>query len=64
MKFKTSKSASKRFRTTGSGKIRRQKSNKSHLLRYKSKRSRRDCRNGHMDAPKTMITQIKRLINA
>jgi large subunit ribosomal protein L35 len=41
-KAKTHSGASKRFRTTGTGKIVREKANKRHLLEHKpSKRTRR-----------------------
>ncbi|MEE9464140.1 MAG: 50S ribosomal protein L35 [Candidatus Neomarinimicrobiota bacterium] len=41
-KMKTRRGAAKRFKVTGSGKIRRHKANKSHLLSKKtSKRKRR-----------------------
>jgi len=41
-KLKTCRAAAKRFRTTGSGKIRRRKSHKNHLLQHKgSDRKRR-----------------------
>jgi large subunit ribosomal protein L35 len=41
-KAKTHSGASKRFRTTGTGKIVRQKANRRHLLEHKaSKRTRR-----------------------
>ena len=41
-KAKTHSGASKRFRTTGSGKVVRQKANRRHLLEHKpSKRTRR-----------------------
>lgn len=41
-KAKTHSGASKRFRTTGTGKVVRQKANKRHLLEHKpSKRTRR-----------------------
>ena len=41
-KLKTKRSAAKRFRATGSGKIRRRKAFKNHLLEHKgSKRTRR-----------------------
>jgi len=44
-KMKTNKSAAKRFRTTGSGKVRRFKANKSHILTKKTaKRKRHLCR--------------------
>ncbi len=41
-KMKTNKSTAKRFRLTGSGKLRRRRANKSHILTKKaSKRKRR-----------------------
>lgn len=41
-KLKTKRSAAKRFRATGSGKIRRRKAFKNHLLEHKgAKRTRR-----------------------
>ncbi|MGH9023670.1 MAG: 50S ribosomal protein L35 [Acidimicrobiia bacterium] len=41
-KIKTHRGAAKRFRLTGTGKIRRRKANRSHLLEKKaSKRTRR-----------------------
>ncbi|PSO53886.1 MAG: 50S ribosomal protein L35 [Cyanobacteria bacterium QH_8_48_120] len=41
-KRKTCKAAAKRFRTTGTGKIRRRQSNRNHLLQHKTpKRKRR-----------------------
>lgn len=40
-KIKTYKSAAKRFKITGSGKIMRTRSGKSHLRRKKSKRVKR-----------------------
>ncbi len=60
-KLKTKRSAAKRFRITGSGKIRRYKAYKSHLLTKKSrKRKRRLRRAGILD--KTNIKEVKRLI--
>jgi large subunit ribosomal protein L35 len=44
-KMKTDKGAAKRFKITGTGKIRRRKVNRSHLLEKKS--SRRTRRLGH-----------------
>jgi len=41
-KIKTNRSAAKRFRTTGSGKIRRRKAFKNHLLQPKTTRRKRD----------------------
>jgi large subunit ribosomal protein L35 len=40
-KMKTNKSAAKRFRKTGSGKIRRNKANKSHILTKKAPKRKR-----------------------
>ncbi len=41
-KLKTRRSAAKRFRTTGSGKIRRRKAFKNHLLEHKSTARKRN----------------------
>lgn len=41
-KVKTRKSAAKRFRTTGSGKIVRRRAFKNHLLQHKSAKRKRD----------------------
>jgi large subunit ribosomal protein L35 len=40
-KLKTKKSAAKRFRLTGSGKIRRRKAYKNHMLDHKSAEQKR-----------------------
>jgi large subunit ribosomal protein L35 len=40
-KLKTRKAAAKRFRATGSGKIRRRKAFKNHILEHKSSTRRR-----------------------
>ncbi|MEM1368486.1 MAG: 50S ribosomal protein L35 [Cyanobacteria bacterium P01_H01_bin.15] len=40
-KLKTKKSAAKRFRPTGSGKIRRRKAFKNHLLQHKTAKQKR-----------------------
>jgi large subunit ribosomal protein L35 len=44
-KLKTKKSAAKRFRATGSGKILRRKAFKNHLLQHKSAKRKRDLSN-------------------
>ncbi|MFB2937763.1 50S ribosomal protein L35 [Aerosakkonemataceae cyanobacterium BLCC-F154] len=41
-KVKTRRSAAKRFRTTGSGKIVRRRAFKNHLLQHKSTKRKRD----------------------
>lgn len=45
-KMKTKRSAAKRFDTTASGKIRRRKGWKSHLLEWKPPKRRRRLRKG------------------
>lgn len=43
-KMKTHKTTAKRFKVTGSGKLRRRKGHASHLRRRKSKRAKRELR--------------------
>lgn len=43
-KMKTRKSTAKRFRLTGGGEVRRNKSNKGHLLTGKSRKRKRNLR--------------------
>ncbi len=43
-KMKTNRGAAKRLRRTGSGKIRRMRANKSHILTKKSKKRKRRLR--------------------
>lgn len=43
-KMKTNKSAAKRFRVTGTGKVRRYKANKSHILTKKTAKRKRRLR--------------------
>lgn len=43
-KIKTNRAAAKRFRITGSGKIKRNKGFKSHILSTKSKKRKRQLR--------------------
>ena len=45
-KLKTNKSAAKRFRVTGSGKIKRARAFKNHILTKKSKQRKRNLRKG------------------
>jgi large subunit ribosomal protein L35 len=46
VKKKTKKAASKRFRLTGSGKVRRNKAFKSHILTKKTAKRKRQLRKG------------------
>lgn len=45
-KMKTKKSVSKRFKVTGSGKVRRAKSGRRHLLSHKTSKRKRNLRAG------------------
>ncbi len=50
-KMKTHSSAKKRFRVTGSGKIKRYRANHSHLLRKKSKKRKARLASATLVAP-------------
>ena len=43
-KLKTNKAAAKRFKVTGTGKIKRNKANKQHILEKKSPKRKRNLR--------------------
>ncbi|MDD3242577.1 MAG: 50S ribosomal protein L35 [Eubacteriales bacterium] len=45
-KIKTRSSAAKRFTVTGSGKIKRAKAGKNHILNKKSRKTKRNLRQG------------------
>jgi large subunit ribosomal protein L35 len=51
-KIKTNRGAAKRFRKTGSGKIRRNKAFKSHILTKKTTKRKRALRQG------TLVAQV------
>ncbi|MBI2231594.1 MAG: 50S ribosomal protein L35 [Deltaproteobacteria bacterium] len=53
-KIKTNRAAAKRFRVTGSGKIKRNKGFKSHLLSSKGKKRKRHLRQG------TLVSAVER----
>lgn len=60
-KLKTNKAASKRFSATGSGKIKRSKANKQHILGKKTTKRKRNLRKtGYVD--KTNEKQMRRLL--
>jgi len=61
MKLKTNKSASKRLKVTGTGKVLRSKGWKRHLLTVKDS-SRKRSLSGYFEIDKDNITNIKRLI--
>ena len=61
MKQKTHKGTAKRFKQTGSGKLRREQANRRHLLEHKpSKRTRR--LKGDVDVAQADRKRIKRLL--
>jgi len=60
-KLKTHKGASKRFKTTGTGKIKRNRANKSHILTGKPAKRMRKLRKGSTVA-KSDQENVKRLL--
>ena len=64
MKMKTHKGAAKRFKTTASGKVRRFKANKSHILTKKSPKRKRNLRRSGLVQTTGDTRRIKRLIQA
>jgi len=60
-KIRTNRSAAKRFRTTGTGKVRRNKAFKSHILTKKPRKRKRNLRQGGLVDP-TNERQVKRMI--
>ncbi|MCE5195505.1 MAG: 50S ribosomal protein L35 [Nitrospiraceae bacterium] len=61
-KMKTHRGAAKRFKLTGSGKIKRSKANKSHILTGKPSKRMRKLRKGSF-VDKTQEKSIKKLLN-
>jgi large subunit ribosomal protein L35 len=64
MKMKTHKGAAKRFKVTGTGKLKRQRAYKSHILTKKSPKRKRRLRQGTLVATAGDIKRMKRLIQA
>ena len=60
-KIKTNKAAAKRFRVTGTGKIKRQKAYKSHILTKKTRARKRRLR-GTTLIDKRDMKNVRRLI--
>jgi large subunit ribosomal protein L35 len=60
-KMKTNKSYSKRFKVSGSGRVRRSKAGGNHLMQEKSRKRIRRARNNDM-VDKTLERKIKRMI--
>jgi large subunit ribosomal protein L35 len=64
MKMKTHKGAAKRFKTTASGRVRRFKANKSHILTKKGPKRKRNLRRPGLVQTTGDTKRIKRLIQA
>jgi large subunit ribosomal protein L35 len=64
MKMKTHKGAKKRFKITGSGKIKRMRAFKSHILTKKDAKRKRRLRQATLVATNGEVKHIKRLLQA
>ena len=64
MKMKTHKGAAKRFKLTGSGKVKRMKAYKSHILTKKTAKRKRRLRQDTLVATVGDTRRMKRLIQA
>ena len=64
MKMKTHKGAQKRFKVTGSGKVRRYKAFKSHILTKKTSKRKRRLRQAGLIKTNGDIKRMKRLLQA
>jgi large subunit ribosomal protein L35 len=60
-KMKTHRGAAKRFSVTGSGKIKRNKANKGHLLTHKSPKKMRTLRKGAL-VDIAQLANVKKLL--
>jgi large subunit ribosomal protein L35 len=60
-KMKTNRSAAKRFKVTGSGKVKRQRAFKSHILTKKTAKRKRRLRKSDLCAPGD-ARRIKRML--
>ncbi len=63
-KMKTHKGAAKRFSLTATGKVKRNKAGKSHILTKKSSKRKRNLRRSTTFSTNGEIKNIKRLIQA
>jgi large subunit ribosomal protein L35 len=63
-KMKTHKGAAKRFKVTGTGKVRRYKAFKSHILTKKTSKRKRRLRQAGLVKTTGDIKRVKRLLQA
>ena len=61
-KLKTNKAASKRYGLTATGKVKRTKSNRRHLLANKTARQRKSGKVQYAYADKSCVKNIKKLL--
>ncbi|HKN65028.1 MAG TPA: 50S ribosomal protein L35 [Gemmatimonadaceae bacterium] len=64
MKMKTHKGAKKRFKVTGSGKVKRMRAFKSHILTKKDAKRKRRLRQSSLVATTGEVKHVKRLLQA
>ena len=64
MKMKTHKGAKKRFKLTGSGKVKRMRAFKSHILTKKTSKRKRRLRRSAIIATRGEAKRIRRLLQA
>ncbi len=60
-KMKTNRSAAKRFKVTGKGKVKRRQANKSHILTKKASKRKRHLRDAKV-AQKGDARRVKRML--
>lgn len=60
-KMKTSKSAAKRFKVTGTGKLKRNKAYKRHILTKKTTKTKRNLRKATM-TDETNVKNMKKIL--
>jgi large subunit ribosomal protein L35 len=63
-KMKSHKGAKKRFKITGTGKVRRYKAFKSHILTKKTSKRKRRLRQAGLVATNGEVKHVKRLLQA
>jgi len=64
MKMKTHKGAKKRFKVTGSGKVKRMRAFKSHILTKKDAKRKRRLRQSSLVKTTGEVKHVKRLLQA
>ena len=60
-KLKTNRAAAKRFTMTGTGKLKRQKAGKQHILTKKTRKNKRDLRKAEMVDNSNVLNMKKML---